>query len=142
MIFYSKKLLMADAKVYYTLTVVTDPVSATCTLTYNGLSYTTKSATVEAGTVISYSVYHATYGTTTGTITMDSDKTLTCNGTYSTSYTDGNSWASPTNMTSNTSADFELTPSGEYSSAGGYRQGAQRGYHPFPRLRLFRAAYA
>lgn len=69
----------------YTLTVNTNPASATCTLTYEGTSYSTKQVTVKAGTIVSYSVYHSTYGTTTGNITVDSDKTLNCNGTYSTS---------------------------------------------------------
>ena len=71
----------------YTLTVTTNPAAATCTLTYDGVSYSTKTAKVKAGTVISYSVYHSTYGTTSGSITMDSDKTLNCNGTYSSSTT-------------------------------------------------------
>ena len=83
---HSKALLMANAK-YYTLTVSTNPASATCTLTYGGNSYSSKTATVKKGTIISYSVYHSTYGTTTGNITMDSDKTLTCEGTYSTGAT-------------------------------------------------------
>ena len=67
------------------LTVITNPDTATCTLTYNGTSYKTKQVTVQGGTVVSYSVYHSTYGTTTGTITMDSDKTLNCVGASSTS---------------------------------------------------------
>ena len=79
----------------YTLTVTTNPSSATCTLTYDGVSHSTKSAEVKAGTVISYSIYHSTYGTTSGTITMDSDKTLNCNGTYSTSSVDA-TWSQPT----------------------------------------------
>ena len=83
---FSKSLLLAEKK-QYTLTVSTNPASATCTLTYDGHSYSSKTATVDEGTVISYSVYHSTYGTTTGNITMDSDKTLTCEGTYSTGAT-------------------------------------------------------
>lgn len=93
---YSKKLLMKKASVTtYTLTVSLNPASATCTLTYDGVAHTATSATVSAGTIISYSVSHSTYGTTTGTITMDADKTLTCTGTYSTSETQ-TSWSSPT----------------------------------------------
>lgn len=68
----------------YTLTVVTSPASATCTLTYDGTSYSTKQVTVKAGTVVSYSVYHSTYGTTSGSVTMNRDKILTCTGTYNT----------------------------------------------------------
>ena len=85
----------------YTLTVTTDPSSATCTLTYDGISYSTKSAKVKAGTVISYSIYHSTYGTTTGSITMDSNKTLTCTGTYSTSTSYSDSYYSRPNLSSN-----------------------------------------
>lgn len=94
------KVLLMTSKNRYTLTVITNPASATCTLTYDGQSYIAKSAIVDAGTVISYSISHSTYGTETGSIIMNTDKTLTCNGTYSTSssYT---SYTSPTNMTSN-----------------------------------------
>lgn len=95
----SKKLLLNAKKKQYTLTVTTNPASATVTLTYDGTSYTSNTATVDEGTVISYSVYQSTYGTTTGTITMDSDKTLTCTGTYSTSTTDV-AWSRP-NLNSN-----------------------------------------
>ena len=91
-ILFSKELLMAESKV--TLTVSTDPASATCTLTYNGQSYSAKSATVKKGTVISYSVYHSTYGTKTGSIIMDSDYTLTFTGTYTTSTVDVD-WTQP-----------------------------------------------
>lgn len=70
--------------ILYTLTVSTNPSNATCTLTYGGSSYSSKSATVASGTVINYSVYHSTYGTTTGSITMNSNKTLTCTGASST----------------------------------------------------------
>lgn len=96
----SKKLLMKKASVTtYTLTVSLNPASATCTLTYDGAAHTATSATVSAGTIISYSVYHSTYGTTTGTITMDADKTLTCTGTYSTT-TQEITWSQPV-LTSN-----------------------------------------
>ena len=70
-IFEKKMHLLNASTMQYTLTVVTDPVSATCTLTANGVSSSAKTLTVDAGTVISYSVYHATYGTTTGNITMN-----------------------------------------------------------------------
>lgn len=95
----SEKLLGAKT---YTLTVTTNPSSATCTLTYDGVSHSTKSAKVKAGTVISYSIYHSTYGSTSGSITMDKDKTLSCNGTYSTS-TNYNyyTFSSPTSLSSN-----------------------------------------
>lgn len=91
----SKTLLMQKGEVYYTLNVSLNPTSATCTLTYDGVAHTATSATVLSGTIISYSIYHATYGTQTGTITMDSNKTLTANGTYSTTTT-GVSWTQPT----------------------------------------------
>lgn len=93
---FSERLLGNNSKVV--LTVSTNPASATCTLTYNGVQYTTKSLEVDKGSSVSYSVYHSTYGTTTGTITMDSNKTLTCNGTYSTSSQVLN-WTQP-NLTS------------------------------------------
>lgn len=81
---FVKRLLQAPSVAYYTLNVVftpSDAQDATCTLTYNGQSYTSTSATVEAGTVISYSISHSKYGNTSGTITMDGNKTLTCSGT-------------------------------------------------------------
>lgn len=95
----SEKLLTNIGTTQYTLTVTTNPSSATCTLTYNGESYNSKTAIVPSGTTVSYTIYHATYGTATGSIIMDSDKTLTCNGTYSTSTTDIN-WTRP-DLTSN-----------------------------------------
>lgn len=76
------------------LTVVTTPADATCTLTYGGQSYSSKTATVGAGTVIDYSVYHSTYGTQTGSVVMDSDKTLTFEGTYSIDTVDVD-WSQP-----------------------------------------------
>ena len=91
----SKKLLMNDN---VTLTVVTTPAAATCTLTYNSVQYSTKTLTVPKGATVSYSVYYSTYGTTSGSITMDKDKTLTCTGTSSSSSTDV-SWSRP-NLTS------------------------------------------
>lgn len=92
---FSKTLLMQKGEVYYTLTVSLNPASATCTLTYDGVAHTATSATVLSGTTISYSIYHATYGTQTGTITMDGNKTLTANGTYSTTTTE-TTWSQPT----------------------------------------------
>lgn len=106
---WSKKLLMSNPSVKYTLTVTTDPVSATCTLTADGVSSSTKTLTVDAGTVISYSVYHATYGTTTGTITMNSDKTLNCVGTYDETTVE-QAWSNPI-MTS------DQTPGGSVFAA-------------------------
>lgn len=92
---FSKTLLMQKGEVYYTLNVSLNPASATCTLTYDGVAHTATSATVLSGTTISYSIYHATYGTQTGTITMDGNKTLTANGTYSTTATE-TTWSQPT----------------------------------------------
>lgn len=90
---FSERLLGNNSKVV--LTVSTNPASATCTLTYNGVQYTTKSLEIDKGSTVSYSVYHSTYGTTSGTVVMDSDKILTCNGTYSTSSTE-TKWSQPT----------------------------------------------
>lgn len=114
----SKKLLMQNFVSNVTLTVSTNPVSATCTLTYNGQSYETKSAIVPKGTTVSYSIYHATYGTITGTITMDDNKTLICNGTYSTISTDV-SWSQPTLSSNGTwgSSNFAVKADSEYSSS-------------------------
>ena len=120
-ILFSKELLMSEKKV--TLTVSTNPASATCTLTYDGQSYSAKTATVKKGTVISYSVYHATYGTKTGTVTMDSDKTLAFEGTYSTSTVETN-WSQPV-LTSNGTLggnSFAVAASTEYDvSAAAYK---------------------
>lgn len=113
-IIFSKELLMSESKV--TLTVSTNPASATCTLTYDGQSYSAKSATVKKGTVISYSIYHSTYGAQTGSINMDSDKTLTFTGTYSTSSIDVN-WSQPI-LTSNGTLggnSFAVAASSEYA---------------------------
>lgn len=107
---------------YYTLTVSLSPASATCTLTYDGVAHTATSAIVKAGTVISYSVSHSTYGTTTGTITMDADKTLTCTGTYSTSTTE-TSWTQPTLSSDGTmgSSTFAVQASSVNSSNYAYK---------------------
>ena len=99
---WSKKLLLANQNTQYTLTVMTNPVEATCTLTANGVSSVAKTLTVDSGSIISYSVYHETYGTTTGTITMNADKTLSCTGTYDETETE-QSWSNPT-MTSDQTA--------------------------------------
>ncbi len=86
---FVNRLLQASAKIYYTLNVVftpSDAQSATCTLTYDGQAHSATSATAEAGTVITYSISDTKYGSATGTVTMDSDKTLTCTGTTTTVY--------------------------------------------------------
>lgn len=75
----SEKLLQQEC----TLTIVTNPVSAICTINYNGIDYTTKSLSVPSGTTVSYSIYHETYGTQTGTIFLDTNKTINAEGTYS-----------------------------------------------------------
>ena len=90
----SKSLLMSSGKKQYTLTVVLSPGDATCILTYDGVAHSATSATVDSGTVISYSITKSPYGTTTGTVTMDADKTLTATGTYSTSTVE-TSWTQP-----------------------------------------------
>ena len=97
---FSERLLCNNSKPKVTLTVTTNPASATCTLTYNGVQYTTKSLEVNEGSTVSYSLYHATYGTQTGSVIMDSAKTLTCEGTYNTDYTDV-SWSAPHDLSSN-----------------------------------------
>ena len=117
MLIHSKNLLMTEKK-KYTLTVVTNPASATCTLTYDGQSYSSKTATVEDGTIISYSVYHSTYGTKTGSITLDSDKTLTFTGTYSTSTVD-TPWSQPVLSANGTMGGSSFAVSADYE-AGGY----------------------
>ncbi len=96
---WSKNLLMSNPSVKYTLTVTTNPVEATCTLTADGVSSVTKTLTVDSGSIISYSVYHERYGTTTGSITMNADKTLSCTGTYDETEIE-QAWSNPT-MTSN-----------------------------------------
>ena len=100
-----------------TLTVTTNPSSATCTLTYNGNSYSSKTANVPIGTTISYSIYHSTYGTTTGTVTMDKNKTLNCTGTYSTSTT-YTSWSQPEISSNGTlgGSSFAVSPSSEFNT--------------------------
>lgn len=116
---FSERLLGNNSKVV--LTVSTNPASATCTLTYNGVQYSTKSLEVDKGSSVSYSVYHSTYGTTTGTITMDTDKTLTCNGTYSTSTTSYN--FSRPNLTSDGTlggSSFAVYASSNYSKCYPY----------------------
>lgn len=106
---FSKDLLMQEAETYYTLTInSTDPVinqsTVTCFLTYNGVSYQTTTATVKAGTVITYTLTDTTHNNQgnpivmTATVAMDSNKTLTCNVTYSTSEI---LWTSPNDLISN-----------------------------------------
>ena len=84
---------------YYTLTVVTTPSDAVCKLTYNGNTYTSKTATVKAGTTISYTITHSTYGTDTGSTTMYYSKKLTVTG-VSTPITTEKTWSRP-NLTAN-----------------------------------------
>ena len=109
---------------YYTLTVTSNIDSAQCTLTYDGVSHSSRTATVPEGTVISYSMYSSTYGTTSGNVTMDSNKTLDFTGTsrnveysywstgdYSSpnsSFTIGNYW------TSTTGGVYGIAARGEY----------------------------
>lgn len=96
---FDKKLMILSYVRQFTLTVVTNPANASCTLTANGVSSNTKTLTVDRGTVISYSITDSTYGTTTGNITMTSDKTLTCTGAYTTNEIE-TSWSRP-NLSSN-----------------------------------------
>lgn len=83
---HSKELLIGETKC--TLTVVTTPSNATCVLTVNGIQYTTKSLEVKKGTVVNYSVSYSNTTTKTGSVTMNSNKTLTFTRTYSTSTID------------------------------------------------------
>ena len=102
---------------YYTLTIITSPSDSTVTLTYNNVNYNTQSLKVEAGSIISYSIYHSTYGTKTGSIIMTSDKTITATGTSSsieTSY----DWTQPKLSANGTigGSSFSVKASSEYSS--------------------------
>ena len=102
---------------YYTLTVVTSPANATCVLTVNGIQYTTKSLKVKKGTVVNYSVSYTDTTTKTGSITMDSDKTLTFTRTYYTSTT-YQSWSQPTLSANGTigGSSFAVDGSGNWST--------------------------
>lgn len=79
----SEKLLGKKKQV--TLTVTTNPAAATCKLTYDGQTYTAKTATVDVGTSISYSISYDNTTTKTGSFIMSKDRTLTATRTYSTS---------------------------------------------------------
>lgn len=118
---FDKKLMILSYIPQYTLTVVTNPSGATCTLTANGVSSSTKTLTVNRGTVISYSITDSTYGTTTGTVTMTSDKTLTCTGAYTTSEVE-TSWTRP-----NLSTDGTIGGS-SYAVASGAIYGSNYAY--------------
>lgn len=103
---------------YYTLTIITSPSDSTVTLTYNNVNYNTQSLKVEAGSTVSYSIYHSTYGTKTGSIIMTSDKTITATGTSSsieTSY----AWTQPKLRANGTmgGSSFACTCSSEYSTS-------------------------
>lgn len=104
---FEKKLLLLTAKV--TLTVVTNPSGATCTLTCNGVAYNQKTLTVPTGSVVYYSVYHSTYGTSSGSVVMNADKTMTFTGSYTTSTVE-QAWSNPI-MTA------EQTPGGSVFAA-------------------------
>ena len=104
---FEKKLLLLTAKV--TLTVVTNPSGATCTLTCNGVAYNQKTLTVPTGSVVYYSVYHSTYGTSSGSVLMNADKTMTFTGSYTTSTVE-QAWSNPI-MTA------EQTPGGSVFAA-------------------------
>lgn len=62
---------------YFTLTITTNPSSATCTLTYDGQSYTTKTATVPKGTEVTYTVSASDYNTQTSTVTVNDNTDIT-----------------------------------------------------------------
>lgn len=117
---FSKNMLLVN-NTEYTLNVVLTPSNATCTLTYGGSSYNATTATVKAGTVISYSIYHSTYGAQTGTVTMNSDKTLTCTGSYTTSQTEM-PWTQPTLSANGTmgGVSFAVSASSVYSQYDAY----------------------
>lgn len=108
------KILLLNSKC--TLTVVTTPSNATCTLTCDGVSYSQKTLTVKMGSVISYSIYHSTYGSKTGMITMNSNKTLTCTGTSSPGLADV-SFSQPTLSADGTlgGSSFAVSASHEYT---------------------------
>lgn len=126
---FSKSLLMEEAETYYTLTInSTNPVinqkTVTCELYYDGENHTITTATVKAGTIITYTLTDTThtnnnsYVTKTDTVTMDADKTLNCSVTYSTTIT-GTSWTRP-NLSANGSlggGSFAVYASSENSSS-------------------------
>lgn len=109
---------MGAGSKYYTLTVSLNPASATCILTYDGVSYTTTSVKVKAETVVSYSISHETYGTYTGEVIVDKDTTLTCVGTYTTDPVDV-SWTQPKLSANGTmgGSSFACHANSEYSSS-------------------------
>ena len=113
---FDKKLLL-NSTTYYTLTVVTNPSNATCTLTADGNSYSNKTLKVKKGTVVSYSIYDPTYGTKTGSVTMTANKTLTAIGTTS-PIDNYYSWTQPV-LTSNSGNGMSVS-CGAYSGTTGH----------------------
>lgn len=104
---------------YYTLTIVTSPSNATCVLTVNSIEYTTKSLKVKEGTVVSYSISYSGTTTKNGSVTMNSNKTLTFTRTsQSTPSTTNVSWLQPTLSANGTlgSGDFAVNAS-QYNSS-------------------------
>lgn len=101
----SKRLLLGNCKKQYTLTVnvTTDnssPLVASITLNGEETNASTASITVDENTVVNYKVSKSPYTPdATGAVIMDSDKTITVNGTYSTTTT-YHSFSRP-NLTSN-----------------------------------------
>lgn len=109
---FSKNLLMEEIETYYTLTITsTDPVinqsTVTCVLSYDGQNHTATTATVKAGTVITYTLTDTThnndgsYVTKSANVTMNSDITLNCSVQVSTSDV---SWSQPVITTSSGSS--------------------------------------
>lgn len=97
----SKSVLLDGEANTYTLNISISPSPSTFYIQYDGETYyNAYSSTIEAGTSVYYYIYHGTYGTTSGYITMDSDKTLTCTGTYSTTTSEA-SYSTPHNLTAN-----------------------------------------
>ena len=64
---------------YCTLTLTTNPSNAEALLTCGSLISTNKKLKVPSGSNVSYNVSASTYATTTGNITINSDKTLDIN---------------------------------------------------------------
>lgn len=123
---FSKRLLSTRKKQpEYTLKVVTTPTAASCTLTYNGVGYNVKTLTVPEGSVISYYIYDTTYGKTTGSITMNRDKTLTAKGVKNEEIVEV-TWSQP-KLTANGTIGgkkFAVEADGEYT-------GNNKAFHAF-----------
>ena len=99
----------------YLLTIITNPSYATCTLTYNGKSYETKTLKVVKGSTVNYVIYESTYGFKTGTVTVDRNRTLIFTGYNNAVHTDV-AWTRPNLSTNGTMGGSSCAASGDASS--------------------------